>query len=87
MLIIGLLVAAAALLSVIVQWAVIGFILWRNSKAICPECGYDPIRGNVGWTRESLILWTLLVACIIISSWITFWIAMGLIWIFTPALS
>ena len=83
--IIGVSVAAAALLGgTIFQWPVIGFILWRNSKATCPECGCDPIKGNVGWTRESIILWTLLVACSIISSWQTFWTAKWLIWIFTP---
>ena len=82
--IVGLSVAATALLSFVGLWAVIGFILWRNSKATCPECGCDPIKGRVGWTRESIILWALLVACIILSSWFTFWIAKGLIWIFTP---
>ena len=80
----GLSVTAAALLSGIVLWAVIGFILWRNSKATCPECGYDPIDGNVGWTRESFILWILLVACVFISLWATLWLAMAVLWIFTP---
>ena len=82
----GLSVTAAALLIGIVLWAVIGFILWRNSKATCPECGYDPIKGNVGWTRESIILWLLLVACVIISSWATFGLTMGVMWICNPVL-
>ena len=77
---------AAALLNSIALWAVIGFILWRNSKAICPECRYDPIKGNVGWTRESIILWLLLVTCFIISSWFTFWITMAVMWMFNPVL-
>ena len=75
---------AVVLLSGIGLWAVIGFILWRNSKAACPECGYDPIKGNVGWTRESIILWILLVACVIISLWTMFGLAMAVMWIFNP---
>lgn len=74
------------LLSGILLWAAVGLIVWRNSKAICPECGFDPIKGNVGWTRESIILWLLLAICFIISSWFTFWIVTGVIWIFNPVL-
>ena len=76
--------AAVLLLSGIVLWVGIGFILWRNSKAICPECGYDPIKGSVGWNRESIILWILLGACVLIGLWYTFWLTIAVMWIFTP---
>jgi len=79
-------VAIALLLSGIVLWAAIGPILWRNSKATCSGCGYDPIRGNVGWTRESIILWLVLATCSIMSLWYTFWIIKAVIWIFDPVL-
>ena len=84
---VGVSVTAAALLIGIVLWAVIGIILWRNSKAICPECGYDPIKGNVGWTAESVILWILLVGCVMVSLWATFWFllsVMWMMWLFAP---
>lgn len=79
-------IAVVLLLSGIVLWAAVGLILWRNSKATCPECGYDPIKGNVGWTRESIILWLVLAACSIISLWFTFWLVGLVIWIFDPVL-
>lgn len=79
-------IAVVILLSGVVLWAAIGLILWRNSKATCPECGYDPIKGNVGWTRESIILWLLLATCFIISLWVTFWLIAAVTWIFNPVL-
>jgi len=79
-------IAVVLLLSGIVLWAVAGLVLWRNSKAICHECGYDPIKGNVGWTRESIILWLVLATAFIISLWNTFWIIKAVIWISDPVL-
>ena len=79
-------IAVTLLISGIVLWAAIGLILWRNSKSVCPECGCDPIKGNVGWTRESIILWLLLAICSIISLWFTFWIISAVIWLFNPVL-
>ena len=79
-------IAVALLLSGILLWVVIGPVFWRNSKAACPECGHDPIKGNVGWTGESIILWLVLDACFIISMWYTFWIIKALIWILDPVL-
>ncbi|MDE2937681.1 MAG: hypothetical protein OXR67_01995 [Chloroflexota bacterium] len=79
-------IAVALLLIGVALWAVVGLVLWRNSKAVCPECGYDPIKGNVGWTRESIILWLLLATCFIISLWFTFWVMTAVMWIFNPVL-
>ena len=79
-------ITVVLLLGGIVLWAVVGLLLWRNSKAICPECGYDPIKGNVGWTRESITLWLVLATCFVISLWYSFWIIKAVIWIFDPVL-
>lgn len=79
-------ITVVLLLGGIVLWAVVGLLLWRNSKAICPECGYDPIKGNVGWTRESITLWLVLATCFVISLWYSFWIIKAVIWIFDPGL-
>ena len=80
------LIAMALLLSGLVLWAVLGPILWRNCRATCPECGCDPIKGNVGWTRESIMLWLIMAACFTISLWYAFWIIKAVIWILDPAL-
>ena len=77
---IGLSLAAAFLVNGTALWLLIGFILWRNSKAVCPECGHEPIKGIVGWTRESIFLLLILIPCFIVSLWATFFLAGLLIW-------
>ena len=42
-----------------------------------------PMGGNVGWTRESLILWADVVACFLGALWGTFHVALLLAWLFT----
>ena len=64
-------------------WPALGFILWRNCRAVCPDCGHGPMGGNVGWTRESFILWAGVVACFLAALWGTFHLALLLTWLFT----
>ena len=46
-----------------VLWLALGFILWRNCGTVCVEYGHGPMAGNVGWNRESLMLWAVGFAC------------------------
>ena len=61
-------------------------VLWlalRNYRAVCPDCGHAPMGGNVGWTRESFILWAGVVACFLAALWGTFHLALLLALLFT----
>ena len=79
----GVSLGALAVFRIVNLWAALGFILWRNCRAVCPECGNGPMDGNVGWTRESLILWAGVVACFLGAVWGTFHVALLLAWLFT----
>ena len=50
---------------------------------VCPDCGHGPMGGNVGWTRESFILWAGVVACFLAALWGTFHLALLLALLFT----
>ena len=63
-------------------WLALGFILWRNCGAVCPDCDHDPMGGNVGWTRESFILHVAGFTCFLIGLWGAFHLALLLIWLF-----
>ena len=77
---IGLPLLATFLFNGVALWSLVGFILWRNSKGVCPECGHEPIRGSVGWTRESVFLWLLLILSVSASLWFTYFLFRLLIW-------
>ena len=77
------LLATIVLFGGIASWTIVGLLLWRNCRAICPDCGRDPIQGSVGWTRESVVLWTVLAGCTASSLWVTVYFVWLLIWIFT----
>ena len=79
----GVSLGALATFSGVALWPVLGFILWRNCRAVCPDCGHGPMGGNVGWTRESLILWAGGFACFLAALWGTFHLALLLAWLFT----
>ena len=78
-----LLLAIVVLFNGVASWAAVGLLLWRNCKAICPDCGRDPVQGGVGWNRESVILWTAITGCIAYSLWTTFYFVLLIIWMFT----
>ena len=79
----GVSLGALATFSGVVLWPALGFILWRNCGAVCPDCGHGPMGGNVGWTRESFILWAGVVACFLAALWGTFHLALLLALLFT----
>ena len=68
-------------------WLALGLILWRNCRAVCPDCDHDPMGGSVGWTRESFILHVAGFACFLIGLWGAFHLALLLIWLFTWSMS
>ena len=72
-----------AMLGGVALWPALGFILWRNCRAVCPDCGHDPMGGNIGWNRESLILYAGGFACFLVGLWGTFHLALLLAWLFT----
>ena len=47
-----------------------------------PDYGHGPVGGNVGWTRESFILWAGVVACFLAALWGTFHLALLPAWLF-----
>ena len=84
---VGISLGALATFSGVVLWPALGFILWRNCRAVCPDCGHGPMGGNVGWTRESLILWAGGFACFLVGLWGAFHLALLLILLFTWSMS
>ena len=80
---VGISLGALATFSGVALWLALGFILWRNCRGSCPDCGHGPMGGNVGWTRESLILWAGGFACFLVGLWGAFHLALLLIWLFT----
>ena len=72
----GVSLGALATFSGVALWPALELILWRNCRAVCPDCGHGPMGGNVGWTRESLILWAGVVACFLAALWGTFHLAL-----------
>ena len=79
----GVSLGALATFSGVALWPALGFILWRNCRAVCPDCGHGPMGGNVGWIRESFILWAGVVACFLAALWRTFHLALLLALLFT----
>ena len=79
----GVLLGTLAVFGGVALWLALGLILWRNCRAVCPDCGHGPMGGNVGWTRESFILWAGVVACFLAALWGTFHLALLLAWLFT----
>ena len=79
----GVSLGALAVFGGVALWLALGFILWRNCKRVCPECSSGPMGGNVGWTRESLILWVGVVACFLGALWGSFHVALLLAWMFS----
>ena len=77
---IGVSLGALAMFGAVALWLALGFILWRNCRAVCPDCGHDPMGGNIGWTREFLILWAGGFACFLVGLWGAFHPALLLIW-------
>ena len=75
----GVSLAALAMFGPMALWLALGFILRRNCRAVCPDCGHGPMGGNVGWTRESLILYASGFACFLVGLWGAFHLA-RLIW-------
>ena len=57
-------------------WLALGFTLRRNCRAGRPDCGHGPMGGNVGWNRESLILWAGGFACFLVGLWGAFYLAL-----------
>ena len=72
---IGISLVALAMGGGVALWLALRFILWRNCRAVCPDCGHGPMGGNVGWTRESFILWAGVVACFLAALWGAFHLA------------
>ena len=51
-----------ALSPVALLLTVLSFCIWRNVKAVCPQCGAEPFhRGGrpVGWDAESVLIWAI----------------------------
>ena len=80
---IGVSLGALAMFGGLALWLALGLILWRNCRAVCPDCGHGPMGGNVGWNRESLILYAGGFACFLVGLWGAFHLALLLIWLFT----
>ena len=65
----GFSLGALAMFGPMALWLALGFILRRNCRAVCPDCGHGPLGGNVGWNRESLMLWAVGFACFLAALW------------------
>ena len=79
----GVSLGALVMFGPVALWLALGFILRRNCRAVCPDCSHGPMGGNVGWNRESLMLWAGVVACFLGAVWGTFHLALLLAWLFT----
>ena len=79
----GVSLGALATFSCVALWPALGFILWWNCGAVCPDCSHGPMGGSVGWTRESFILWAGVVACLLAALWGAFHLALLLALLFT----
>ena len=80
---IGVSLGPLAMFGGLALWLALEFILWQSCRAVCPDCGHDPMGGNVGWNRESLILYVGGFACFLVGLWGAFHLALLLIWLFT----